>query len=163
MKFKENWLFQGNIYNNYVCLSSIVTLTKQLTNVRWHLVDMEEENLSRQIVTNDPKMVSDWIVYADKFLSVFVLHHISLCIKTAPCVIERLFQVNHSDLSSSFVVAEEKSWRLLTKMAFLFCNRIFNGPQRTWSIPSVFDPVSAEGLFVPRRTPKLTRCMSSSF
>ena len=48
------------------------------------------------------------------------------------------------------------------KWHFPFCNRIFNGPQRTSSIPSVFDPVSAEGLFVPRRTPKLTSCMSSS-
>ena len=161
MKFKENWLFQGPIHNSYVCLSSIVTLTKQLTNVRWHLVDMEEENLSRQIVTNDPQRVPSGLFMPISFclyLFCTIFHYAS----KLPCVIERLFYGNHSDLSSSVVVAEEKSWRLLTKMAFLFCNRIFNGPRRTSFIPSVFDPDSAEGLFVPRRAPKLIRCMSSS-
>ena len=83
MKFKENWYFRGNIKNNSVGWSNIVTLTKRGKSNNF--IDMEEENLSCPIVTNDPKMVSEWIVYADKFLSVFVLHYISKCIKTALC------------------------------------------------------------------------------
>ena len=166
MKFKENWYFRGNIKNNSVGWSNIVTLTKRGKSKNLQMLGDTCLIWKKQIfLAKLSPMIPKWSPSELFMLISFCLYLFCTIFQNAsklPYVIERLLNGNHSDLSSFVVVAEETSWRLLTKMAFPFCSRIFNGPRRTSFIPSVFDPVSAEGLFVPRRAPKHIRCMSSS-
>ena len=148
MKFKENWLFQGNIYNNYVCLSSIVTLTKQPTNVRWHLVDMEEENLSRQIVTNDQKMVPKGLFMPICFclyLFCTIFHYAS----KQPSVIERLLMeitpiCRHLSLLQRRRV--EGCWQ---KWRFCFATEYSTGPREHRPSPLYLILSAQKGYFFP--------------